>query len=117
MSSRGWYGVDLDGTLAHYDEWISIHHIGPPIVSMVARVKDWLAAGRDVRIFTARVGQQPVDVDMSAIVQTIENWCLEHIGQVLPITCTKDWQMLELWDDRCVQIISNTGQRADGMPL
>ncbi len=32
----------------------------------------------------------------------------------LEITNSKDLAMLELWDDRCVQLIPNTGRRADG---
>lgn len=43
----------------------------------------------------------------------IEAWCVEHIGQVLPITHEKDFNMVELWDDRAVQIIHNTGVQAD----
>jgi hypothetical protein len=31
MSTGGWIGVDLDGTLAHYDGWKGIDHIGEPI--------------------------------------------------------------------------------------
>lgn len=45
----------MDGTLAVYDEWRGAHHIGEPIPLMVARVKDWLAAGKVVKIFTARM--------------------------------------------------------------
>ncbi len=57
----GWYGVDLDGTLAHYDGWMGPTEIGPPISKMVHRVRRWLAEGRDVRIFTARVALNVVD--------------------------------------------------------
>lgn len=42
----------------------------------------------------------------------IEEWCRKHIGEVLPVVCTKDFGMVELWDDRCVQVIPNTGKRA-----
>lgn len=111
----GWIAVDLDGTLAHYDGWVDIYHIGKPIAAMVDRVKLWLAAGHDVRIFTARVGPQPDVRDMSPTIAAIEAWCLEHLGKVLPITATKDLHMIELWDDRCVQLIPNTGQRVDGL--
>ena len=40
---QGWVGVDLDGTLATYDEWRGIEHVGEPIAPMVERVKRWLA--------------------------------------------------------------------------
>lgn len=108
---RGWIGVDLDGTLAEYHGWVGEDHIGAPVLDMVERVKEWRAEGRDVRVFTARVfGARP------GVVRVIEDWCLEHIGEALPVTCQKDYGMVELWDDRAVQIIPNTGRRADGNP-
>lgn len=50
----GWIGVDLDGTLAHYAGWVGPDHIGEPIPAMLARVQQWIAEGRTVKIFTAR---------------------------------------------------------------
>ncbi len=108
MSTTGWIGVDLDGTLANYDKWRGIDHIGAPVPAMLERVKQWLGEGRDVRIFTARVAQcEP------GVVRVIEDWCEQHIGQRLRVTCQKDFGMIELWDDRAVQVIPNTGLRAD----
>lgn len=113
MSNRGWIGVDLDGTLAEYGEWKGPEHIGKPIPLMLERVKEWLAAGRDIRIFTARVGPQPGNEgDRSRV--AITAWCMEYLGRPLPVTATKDYAMIELWDDRCVQVVTNTGRRADG---
>lgn len=37
--SSGWIGVDLDGTLAHYDSWRGVDHIGAPVIPMLDRVK------------------------------------------------------------------------------
>ena len=105
----GWIGVDLDGTLAHYDEWRGVEHIGSPIPPMVRRVKGWLTRGVDVRIFTARVYGE----GREAALPYIQAWCDEHIGHVLPVTCTKDYGMVELWDDRAVQVIPNTGIRVE----
>ena len=51
----GWIGVDLDGTLAEYHGWHDDGRIGKPILPMVARVKKWLAEGKEVRIVTERV--------------------------------------------------------------
>jgi hypothetical protein len=114
VSARGWIGVDLDGTLAHYDGWRGPEHIGEPVPTMVDRVRAWLEEGRDVRIFTARVGPQPSTVDVDGVHQAIRRWCLAVFGRALPVTATKDFSMVELWDDRCVQVVPNTGRRADG---
>lgn len=131
MSSKGWIGVDLDGTLAEYDGWKGAGHIGAPIKPMVERVKRWLAEGRDVRIFTARVYApdyfEPTDEnaeryremmdrrhDAKKAKIAIDRFCLEHFGRELEVTCTKDYGMLEVWDDRAVQVIPNSGIRADG---
>ncbi len=46
--------VDLDGTLAHYDEFRGKDHIGKPIPKMMERVKKWLDEGQKIVIFTAR---------------------------------------------------------------
>ena len=104
---KGWFGVDLDGTLAKYEGWKGESHIGAPIPPMVERVKVWLAYGNEVRIVTARVS----DPEEALLTRpAIEAWCLEHIGQILPITCCKDYDMIELWDDRCVRVETNTGR-------
>jgi len=112
--SQGWIGVDLDGTLAHYDKWVSVEHIGEPVPLMLERVKGWLAKGTDVRIVTARVHPNQDRRVLAAARYWIEKWCLEHLGQQLPITHEKDFAMIELWDDRAVQVEPNTGRRIDG---
>lgn len=101
----GWIGVDLDGTLARYEGWKGPEHVGAPIPQMVDRVKRWLTEGKQVKIFTARV----CNGDPRGTREVIEQWCFEHIGCVLPVTNEKDYGMTELWDDRCVQVIPNTG--------
>lgn len=115
-NTRGWIGVDLDGTLAVYDGYKGLNHIGEPIPKMVDRVKHWLAEGKEVRIMTARVAQSVYrqrETDIFRTVCAIEDWCQEHIGQRLKVTCIKDFEMVELWDDRAVQVIPNTGERVD----
>ena len=103
--SNGWIGIDLDGTLAEYHGWVSEKHIGDPIPNMQRRVKQWISEGKDLRIFTARVSN---DID-GIVTEIIQKWCLRYLGKKLPVTCTKDYSMIELWDDRCVQVIPNTG--------
>jgi hypothetical protein len=101
----GWIGVDLDGTLAIYDCWRGPDHIGEPIPAMVDRVKRWLAAGNEVRIFTARVSD-----GLPSTRETIRRWSRDVFGVFLEVTCIKDYGMAELWDDRAVQVVENTGQ-------
>lgn len=117
---KGWIGVDLDGTLAEYHGWVGVDYIGAPIPCMVERVKKWLAEGKDVRIFTARVDGGTVALsmgdslgelfrDVERIRTMIQDWCEEHIGARLPVTNVKDYGMVELWDDRAVRVVLNTG--------
>jgi hypothetical protein len=116
MDKLGWIGVDLDGTLAYYDEWDDVDCIGAPVQAMVQRVKDWLAEGVTVKVFTARVAF-PCDRDFVEIqTRKIQDWCEKYIGQKLDVTCVKDFAMLELWDDRCVRVLVNTGRPLPGDP-
>lgn len=110
---RGWIGVDLDGTLAEYDRWEGPERIGPPVPQMVNRVRQWLADGADVRVFTARVWHDgtPTRVHEAMVAeQAIQAWCEQHVGRALPVTCTKDFGMIVLYDDRCVRVEKNTGR-------
>lgn len=112
MAKQGWIGVDLDGTLALYDGWKGVGHIGDPVPLMYDRVVRWLAEGKDVRIFTARASNY--HGDLPEVTAAIDAWCVKHFGRLLPVTCMKDYGMIELWDDRAVQVKENTGIRVDG---
>lgn len=124
---NGWIGVDLDATLARYDGWKGPTVIGDPIPAMVERVKQWRREGRDVRIFTARVwapseedlraadtatGYEAMRARQREVIAArfaIRQWCVDNIGEPLPITCQKDLACMEIWDDRAVQVIPNSG--------
>ena len=54
-TGKGWYGFDLDGTLAKYDGWKGIDRIGEPVKPMVDLIKRMHAEGKVVKILTARV--------------------------------------------------------------
>ena len=99
-----WIGVDLDGTLAEWDDRTStINLVGKPIPAMVRRVRAWLKKGIKVKIVTARAetpGQR----------QLIEKWLYEAGLPRLEITDRKDWRMLWLYDDRAIQVERNTGR-------
>lgn len=116
--SKGWIGVDLDGTAAIYNHGDGIAGIGAPIPKMIERIRTWIAQGIEVRIVTARVAScnqtnEGGIVDNPAFAEAqrkmIEEWTVVHIGKRLRVTAQKDFQMVQLWDDRAVQVISNTG--------
>ena len=116
---KGWIGVDLDGTLAHYEKWVGPEHIGEPIPEMVERVRGWMAEGKEVRIFTSRVwpgdGIWPGENtkrrnDAWLARSAIWHWCYTHLGRALPVTHEKDPYMVELWDDRARRVETNTGR-------
>lgn len=110
LHRNGWIGVDLDGTLAHYDGWNG-GAIGEPVPAMLRRVEDWLAIGREVRVFTARVaatGKRKVggEIDSQEFAdeqrRLIQDWTQKHLGVRLAVTAVKDFAMAELFDDRAV---------------
>lgn len=98
---QGWIGVDLDGTLAVYDGWKGIEHIGPPIARTVQYVRYLLYNGIEVRIFTARVQEGP------RAVFHIKKWCREYLGQTLDVTDRKDMNMVCMIDDRALNPLTN----------
>lgn len=118
---EGWYGFDLDGTLAKYDGWKGIDHIGEPVKPMVELMKRMHDEGKVVKIMTARVaprrledgtfGEQftwltpepsPDPAAKYTATQYIQDWCEEsaQLGFVPEIVYQKDHLMLELYDDR-----------------
>jgi hypothetical protein len=112
---RGWIGVDLDATLAHYTGWTGDErHIGEPIPLMAERVRRWLKDGIEVRIFTARVNPTVPPRDITTVTSAIQDYTEKHFGTRLKVTCQKDYAMVALWDDRCIQVEPNTGRRMDG---
>jgi len=108
VQQDGWIGVDLDGTLAYFDHWRGSFHIGKPIPAMVDRVKKWIVSGANVRIFTARTTQPDYDESV------VQDWLAKSGIGPLPVTNQKDFALVEFWDDLCVQVRQNTGQRVDG---
>lgn len=109
--------LDLDGTLATYDKWVQWDSIGEPIPAMVGRVREWIANGAEVYIFTARASR---DIDncyvtktkftREQVIEAVQNWLEKHDMPRLPVTATKFNFFDEFWDDRAVQVIKNTGR-------
>jgi hypothetical protein len=103
-----WIGVDLDGTLASDTGGVlwdaeGQPKIGRPVDQMVVRIKRWTAGGQTVKIFTARASS-PVQV------RAIRSWLARYGLPDLEVTNVKDFNLIELWDDRCVEVTRNSGR-------
>ena len=133
VAGKGWYGFDLDGTLAKYDGWRGIDHIGAPVDPMVKLIRQMHDDGKVVKIMTARVApkekpetkpnpyrtgnwcvQEP-DVQTWALkgewtpLEFIQEWCYRILGFVPEVVYQKDHLMIELYDDRVKQVVPNEG--------
>lgn len=110
---KPWIGVDFDGTLARNDTH-DFPEAGDPIMPMVERVRRWLVDGAyDVKIVTARAAlvhdpDRPY-IDPHAMLEPVRRFCVEQFGRELEITCSKDFRMVQLWDDRAIRVIPNLG--------
>lgn len=126
-----WIAVDLDRTLAKYDEWHGASHVGEPIVKMIEFVKGALKNGIEVRIFTARVSQSFAKCPMKGSwndtwyrtlydnnhiseetfqsVIAIRQFCRSNFGQPLTITCVKDTKCVAIYDDIAHHVTPNEG--------
>lgn len=98
--------VDLDGTLAHYDGWKGIEHIGPVIPEVANAMERAQKEGADVWIYTARVSD-PADAEEAG--KYIEEWLKANNFQYEGITAVKHKFFTEFWDDRAIQVIKNEG--------
>lgn len=140
VEGKGWYGFDLDGTLAKYDGWKGIDHIGEPVAPMVRLVQAMHKGGLEVRILTARVaprrspetkpnpyreGNRCIEEpgvqkwalkDRWSAREFIQEWCYRHLGFVPKVTYRKDHLMLNLFDDRVTQVEPNTGRVIGRLP-
>jgi len=108
---ESWVGVDLDNTLAYFDGWKGASHIGEPVPKMVALVKKFLAEGKTVKIFTARVAADDDEMTIEQKTKIIQDWTETHIGQRLEVTCVKDPGMEVLYDDKAIRVVLNAAFR------
>ena len=103
-----WYGVDLDATLAEHVPCKfhrRIKAIGKPIPRMVERIQGLLNEGKNVKIFTARAVHGVPEK------KRIQLWLMERANlPPLEVTNVKDPGLVELYDDRAVQVEPNTGK-------
>jgi hypothetical protein len=107
----GWYGFDLDGTLANDSNLgvFSPYIIGPPIPAIVDLINQHLAEGKTCKIFTARVHLHD-PVKKQAMINRIQDY-LEKECKLprLEVTNVKTTSLRALYDDRAFHVIRNTG--------
>lgn len=118
-NNGSWVAFDLDGTLAIYNSWEENEwKIGEPIKPMLDLLKHKLEKGYDCRILTARAGltearndegQAATEEYQEKQVRLVKGWCLKYLSVELEVTASKDFKMLEYYDDRCIQVIPNKG--------
>lgn len=100
----GWIGVDLDGTLAKYTDFVGPTVIGEPIPAMIVRVNQWLRAGKTVKIFSARAGRGQPAID------AIRSWLVQNGLPPLDVTNVKDTSCEAIYDDKAWHVETNTGR-------
>lgn len=102
--------TDFDATLATYDGPAGGPlALGDPIEKHVDRVKGWLKDGIHVEVFTAKINVDDPELRM-LITLAIHAWCKKHLGVVLAVTDRKKGTWKQIWDDRTVRVVSNTGK-------
>jgi len=70
--------IDLDGTLAYYDTWKGIDHIGDPLSGAVEFVQGLIDDGYDVCIYTTRTNPDVNRGTVEDLSERILNWLEEH---------------------------------------
>ncbi len=105
---ESWVGFDLDRTMARRVKGDDHKTIGEPIHRMIDLAKSYIASGKKVKIFTARVASDDA-ADVQMQVEMISAFSLKHFGKVLEITCIKDRFCIRIYDDIARQVIPNTG--------
>lgn len=105
-NKRQWIGVDLDGTIAHFDhvKWHNeINLVGEPIHNMINMIRTLVKADVRVKIFTARASR-------ACALPAIEKWVRKHVGYALEITNVKDFDCVAIFDDIATGVRFNSGQ-------
>jgi hypothetical protein len=110
MPNKGWWGFDMDATIAFYETW-GDGSTGAPIKPMIRRMKHYLRIGRKVAIVTARV--HPSEPAKALQEDFVRNFLNKNIGveaaSKVDIRYDKDRHMIALYDDRAEQVIPNKG--------
>ena len=109
-TNKKWLAVDLDGTLAVYDGWKGEDNIGDIIVPIAEKIKQRVAEGWGVAIFTARVSSK-LSNEVDHATRVIWKWLDDnYMSQYISgITAVKGKHFTEFWDDRASAVEKNQG--------
>lgn len=100
--------LDFDGTLAYYDKWEGqANKVGPAIPRMVQNVKNWLAKGYKVTIFTARLSHSHEEAESS--IKAIKQFLQQNNLPELDITAVKMHYFTHFVDDKAYHVPKNSG--------
>ncbi len=107
--NRKTYAVDWDGTMVEYHGFVGACIYGAPIPTMVNRVRQWIAEGHEVIIFTSRASSEHnpkrVMEECMAIDVALQDMGLPR----LQVTANKFMRISVFWDDRAIGVERNTG--------
>lgn len=104
---KGWYGFDLDKTIATYYGTEGPDEVGEPlgidkINSAFNILLGYIEQGKCCKIMTARANHPEC-------IKPIQDWCEKYLGCILEITSKKDHEMICLFDDRAIGVDCETG--------
>lgn len=114
MRKRNVIAVDFDGTLAYDVSHGTSDDTGDPVPEMLHRVKGWVGSGIEVHILTSRMTGP--DTDKAHVRQVLQDWCEAHGLPRIPVTGTKWYYFAAYYDDRSVQVLTDTGHLVAGGP-
>ncbi len=100
-----WIGVELDGTLARFNEQAG-QGIGEPIPAMMLRVKGWLNEGKTVKIVSHRATASGSNYQLTS-------WLRDQgLGMLEVVPLEKDMQ--SFWSARAARVELNDGKLCHG---
>ena len=102
--------IDLDGTLATYEKGL-YPEIGELIEETANLVREGIENGHTFVIFTARLNGSVSRTAMKARIQT---WLQRHGLPRLEVTDVKKSGFDQIWDDRAIRLVHNTGYMCAG---
>ncbi|MGQ5525525.1 hypothetical protein ACUHMQ_20030 [Chitinimonas sp. PSY-7] len=100
-----WIGVELEGTLARYNDRFP-NQIGEPVNAMLLRVRGWLNEGKTVKILSHRAKAGSSNYEVTS-------WLRDQGLSMLEVV-PMDKDMQSFWGARAVRVELNDGKLCNG---